>query len=586
MMRTHTCGELKQTDIDSEVTLCGWVHSNRDHGGLIFIDLRDRYGLSQIVFNPINKENHAIAEKLRREDVIQVSGTVIKRKEGMENPNLVTGQVEVDVHSLNILAKAETPPLEVDDRIVANDEMRLKYRYLDLRRPIMQENLKKRFKAAQVAREYLNNYDFMEIETPHLVKSTPEGARDYVVPSRVNPSKFYALPQSPQLYKQLLMIAGFDRYFQFARCLRDEDLRSDRQPEHTQIDLEMSFVEEKDIRDFVEGLFKEMTEKAFGVKIKEPFTVISFDEAMEKYGCDKPDLRFGLELTDVTSIVGDSDFSVFQNVVKSGGLVKCINPGHDFSRKEIDNLIEFAKKQGANGMAWMRVTDEGLESNIVKYFNDDVQKRLLERTKAKPGSVLMFIADKPGVTNDVLAELRKELGKRLELYDESEMKFCWVVDFPLFEWNEDENKWDSMHNFFSMPKKEHLKYLDEDPGKVYGDLFDLVLNGVELGSGSIRINQPDIQEKILSIIGFDKKDAEDSFGFLMDAYKYGGPPHGGMGLGFDRYIAMLTGTHDIREVIAFPKNKAAQCPMDGCPNPITQGQLKELHLKLDVVNTN
>ncbi len=586
MMRTHTCGELKQTDIDSEVTLCGWVHSNRDHGGLIFIDLRDRYGLTQIVFDPKNKENHATAEKLRREDVIQVRGTVIKRKEGMENPNLVTGQVEVDIHSLNILAKAETPPLEVDDRIVANDEMRLRYRYLDLRRPIMQENLKKRFIAAQAAREYLNNYEFMEIETPHLVKSTPEGARDYVVPSRVNPSKFYALPQSPQLYKQLLMIAGFDRYFQFARCLRDEDLRSDRQPEHTQIDLEMSFVEEKDIRDFVEGLFKDMTEKAFGIKIKEPFTVISFDEAMDKYGCDKPDLRFGLELTDVTSIVKDCDFSVFQNVIKSGGLVKCINPEHDFSRKEIDNLIEFAKKQGANGMAWMRVTDEGLESNIVKYFNEDVQKRLLERTKAKPGSVLMFIADKPGVTNYLLAELRKELARRLELYDESEMKFCWVVDFPLFEWNDDESKWDSMHNFFSMPKKEHIKYLDENPGKVYGDLFDLVLNGVELGSGSIRINQPDIQEKILSIIGFDKKDAKDSFGFLMDAYKYGGPPHGGMGLGFDRYIAMLTGTHDIREVIAFPKNKAAQCPMDGCPNPITQGQLKELHLKLDVVNTN
>lgn len=586
LKRTHKCSELRKEDLDKTVRLNGWVHNRRDHGGIIFIDLRDRYGLTQVVFDPqFDKTSHEQAEGLRREDVIAVEGVVYERKEGMENPNLKTGQIEVYVNKLEIVSKARTPPLEVDDRIVANEEQRLKYRYIDLRRPVMQKNLQLRHKVISSAREYFNNNDFMEIETPTLVRSTPEGARDFLVPSRVNAGKFYALPQSPQLYKQILMISGCDRYYQIAKCLRDEDLRADRQPEHTQFDFEMSFVDSEDVMQFTENLFKHVFKNAIDKDIEIPFERLTYEEAMSKYATDKPDLRYGLELTEVSEIVKNCDFSVFKDVVAKGGIVKAINPEQDMGRKDIDSLIDFCQSCGANGMAWMRVTENGLESNIAKYFNEDIKKRLIEATNAKPGSMLMFIADKKDAANKVIDQLRQELAKRLNLIDENVFKFAWITDFPLFSWDEDVEKWVPEHHMFSMPKQEHVELMDQDPGKVKGDLFDLVLNGVELGSGSIRIHDPKIQKKVMEVIGMDEKEAEQKFGFLLDAYQYGAPVHGGMGIGIDRMVVNMLCGNDIREVIAFPKNKAAQCPMDGSPNQVSNEQLKELHIKPDLVKS-
>ena len=575
MLRTHTCGELDKKDINNKIELAGWMHSRRDHGGLIFIDLRDRYGLTQIVFDPKhNKKTHSVAEHLRREDIVHINGNVRARGKGLENHKLKTGKIEVLVDSIEVIAKAATPPLEVDDRIEAGEEIRLKYRYLDLRRPIMQHRLLMRHKIAQSTREYFNKHNFLEIETPLLVKSTPEGARDYIVPSRVNLGKFYALPQSPQLYKQLLMISGCDRYYQLAKCLRDEDLRIDRQPEHTQIDFEMSFVKSDDIREFIEGLYKHIFKDILNIKL-DKFPVISYKESMDRFGTDKPDLRFALELTDVTDIVKKSDFEVFQKVEQ----VKCINPKKEFTRKELDEYIDFCQKNGAKGMAWMRVTDEGLESNIVKFFNNSLQKKLLERTKAKKSSVLMFIADKPKNVADTLSRLRLKLRDDLKLVKENDFKFCWVVDFPLFAWNEDGDRWEPEHHMFSMPKPEFVKDFEKKPKEVIGDLWDIVLNGTELGSGSIRVNDPSVQERIMKLIGLTKQEAEKKFGFLLHAYTYGAPPHGGMGLGFDRLVALMCGLQDIREIIAFPKNKAAQCPMDGSPSDVPEDHLKELHIK-------
>lgn len=577
--RTHNCNQLRKEDIGKEVKLNGWVQNRRDHGGLIFIDLRDRYGLTQIVFDPkIDADAHSQAESFRREDVLGAQGRVRARGEGLENPKLDTGQIEVEVTKIEMIGKAETPPLEVEDRVVANDDMRLKYRYIDLRRPVMQNNMLLRHKAAMAARNYFSDNGFLELETPMLVRQTPEGARDYVVPSRVNPGKVYALPQSPQLYKQILMISGFDRYFQMARCLRDEDLRQDRQPEHTQFDFEMSFVDSDDIMNFVEGLYKHIFKEVLGKDIETPFKRLTYEEAMARYGTDKPDIRFGLELTDVSAVVKGCDFQVFNQVIDAGGIVKCINPDKDFGRKEIDGLIDFSQKCGAKGMAWMRVTENGLESNIAKFFSDDIKKNLLDATGAKPGSVLMFIADKPKVANEILNQLRQELAKRMELIDDTVFRFCWTTDFPLFAW--DEGSWTPEHHMFSMPKNPEM--LDKDPGQVIGDLFDLVLNGIELGSGSIRIHDPAIQKKVMNVIGMSEEEANQKFGFLLEAYKYGAPVHGGMGLGFDRTVALMVGSHDIREVIAFPKNKAAQCPMDGSPSNIDSEALKELHMKFDI----
>ena len=580
LKRTNTCGELTKKSIKKKVVLSGWVSSSRDHGGIIFIDLRDRYGLTQVVFDPEHdKKTHKEAERLRREDVISVQGKVRARGKGLENPKLKTGEIEVLVDELEVLSKAETPPLEIDDRIEANEDLRLKYRYLDLRRPVMQKHLLMRHNAAQAAREYLNKNNFLEIETPILVRATPEGARDYIVPSRINPGKFYALPQSPQLYKQILMVSGCDRYYQMARCLRDEDLRQDRQPEHTQIDVEMSFVNAEDVIDMVEGLYKYMMKKVLNVDIKYEFPKISHKDAMDKYGCDKPDLRFGLELTDVTDIAKSSDFNVFNKAEK----VKCINPEDKFSRNEIDDLIDFAISIGSKGMAWMRVTEKGLESNIAKFFNKDTQKKLIEKTKAKKGTVLFFIADNEKNANEILSKIRVEVGKRLKLINEKEFKFCWVVDFPLFEWDEDESSWKPMHHIFTAPKNEHIEFLDKDPGKVRADLYDLVVNGIELGSGSIRETNPATQEKLMKVIGISHEQAQKKFGFLMESFKYGTPPHGGIGLGFDRIVAVMCGYNDIREVIAFPKNKDAECPMDGSPSSVDEKQLKELNIKMDLV---
>jgi len=581
MKRTHTCGELGKKDDKKAVCLQGWVNSRRDHGGVIFVDLRDRYGLTQVVFNPSCK-GFEQAEHLRREDCIEAHGKVRPRPKDMANPNMKTGEIEVNVDQLVILNKAEIPPLEVDDRIVASDDVRLKYRYLDLRRPVMQHHLAMRHKAAQAAREFLSSQDFLEIETPFLIKSTPEGARDYIVPSRVNPGKFYALPQSPQLYKQILMCSGMDRYFQLARCLRDEDLRADRQPEHTQIDLEMSFVEPNDVHTVVEGLMKAIWQKCLAYDLKTPFPKIPHKEAVEKYGTDKPDIRYELFLHDISTIVKEADFGVFKEVVAKGNVVKCIACPSDLPRKEIDRYIEFCQKLGAKGMAWMRYKDKKLESNIAKFFSPAIQEKLIAAVQPKDGSILMFIADTEKLTNQVLDKLRQELAKQLKLFDPKEFRFCWITDFPLFEWNEEEEKWDPAHHPFCMPKAEDMKYLETDPGKVYCTQYDMVMNGWELGSGSVRIHDAEIQERVMKVIGLSKKELEAKFGFLLEAFKYGAPPHGGIGIGFDRTVTLLLGLSDIREVIAFPKNKAAECPMDGSPGDVPEKSLKELHIKIDV----
>ncbi len=582
MKRTHTCGELRKGDVKKEVILQGWVQSRRDHGGLIFIDLRDRYGLTQVAFDPtINAESHKLADTLRREFVIEVHGKVRARPEGMANPNMATGDVEVICDKqLEILNKAETPPLEIEDRIAANEDMRLKYRYLDLRRPSMLNHFIVRHKAAMAAREFLAGQGFLEVETPLLIRSTPEGARDYIVPSRVNPGKAYSLPQSPQLYKQILMVSGFDRYFQVARCLRDEDLRADRQPEFTQIDIEMTFVEQEDVFKVIEGLMKHMFKQAISHDLKIPFQRLTYDESMKKYGCDKPDLRFGLELIDVTEVLKDSEFNVF----KSAPLIKCLNAKGcgSYSRTQLEELTALAVSLKAKGMIWIKVVGGKLESSVVKYITEKQQKELMEKTGAKDGDLLLLIADKPTVTNPVMAGLRNELGKRLKLYNPSEFKFCWIIDFPLYEWNEDEERFDAAHHIFTMPKAEDMHYLETDPSKVRAQCYDLVLNGIEVASGSIRIHRSDIQERVMKVIGLTHRDAEKKFGFLLEAFKYGAPPHGGIAPGFDRLVALMLGFNDIREVIAFPKNKSGECPMDGCPSEQDEKVLKENHIKFEV----
>ena len=579
MLRTHTCGELRKKDIKENITVCGWLQSSRDHGGIIFIDVRDRYGLTQIVFDPKhNKEAHKKAEKLGREYVLQVKGKVRARGKGLENPKLNTGDIEVLVDELNVLNKAEVPPIEVDDNKEASEDLRLKYRFLDLRRPMMQKRLDIRHKAAEATRKYLNSQSFMEIETPLLIRATPEGARDYIVPSRTMPGRFFSLPQSPQLYKQILMVSGCDRYYQLARCLRDEDLRADRQPEFTQIDLEMSFADEDDIMVMSEGLVKEIFKKGVGKNIKVPFQRMTYKEVMERYGSDKPDLRYGLELTDVTSLVHKSDFGVFKNAEQ----VKCINPEKDFSRKELDEYIDFCIKNGAKGMAWMKITDKGMESSVTKFFKPEMLKKIQKVANAKKG-VLMFIADTPKLVAEVLDRLRRKLADDLELYDKKELRFCWVTDFPLFEHDEESDSWVPMHHIFSMPHDKFVGKMEADPSVITGKLYDCVLNGVELGGGSVRIHKKDVQEEALKVIGMSYEEAKQRFGFLLDSFRYGAPPHGGLAFGFDRVVALMCGISDIREVIAFPKNKNAECPMDGCPSSVDDNQLKELRIKTDVI---
>ncbi len=586
MLRTHSCNDLTKKNLGEEVTLCGWTHARRDHGGIIFIDLRDRYGITQVVFDPSHdKESHKIAEALRREFVIQVKGKVRARKQGMENPNLNTGEIEVIADKLKILSEAETPPIEIDDRVKVNEEFRLKYRYLDLRKPSMQQNLILRHKVVTTVRNFLNKNDFIEIETPILAKSTPEGARDYLVPSRVHPGKFFALPQSPQLFKQLLMISGMDRYYQIARCFRDEDLRADRQPEFTQIDIEMSFIEEDDIIGICENLVREVWNKAIGREIKIPFPRITYDEAIERFGIDRPDTRFGLELINVTNIVKDSEFSVFTSQIKEGGIVKCINAKGcaGFSRKEIEEMTDYVAVYGAKGLAWMKMQEE-LESSIVKFFSDEIKEKLIEKTGAEKGDLLLFVSDKKhSVVNEALANLRNYLGKKLGLADENKFNFIWVTDFPLLEFDDELGRYVAVHHPFTMPKESDLELLDKEPARVKSKAYDLVLNGTELGGGSIRIHRLDIQKKIFEKLNISEEEANAKFGFLLEALSYGAPPHGGIAFGLDRLIAILAKRESIRDVIAFPKNKAAVSLVDMAPSEVSEEQLKELHIKLDIV---
>ena len=576
MLRTNNCGELRLKDIGKEVILTGWVNTVRDHGGVSFIDLRDKYGTTQIVVNNMDVS-------IGREYVIKVIGNIKKRDDDTYNPKIPTGEIDVVADKIEILNKSLVPPFEINDSVKVNEETRLKYRFLDLRNSKMQENLKVRHLASLAIRNYLSKENFVEVETPLLVRSTPEGARDYIVPSRVNPGKFYALPQSPQIYKQILMVGGLDRYFQFAKCLRDEDLRSDRQPEFSQLDVEMSFVEKEDIFEIAENALKNVFSEIYNKDLKIPFNKISYQDAITKYGTDKPDLRFDLKINDVTEIVKDSDFSVFKSVLEKGGKIKVLNPQMELGRNEYDAYITYAQSVGAKGMAWMKITKEGLDSNIVKYFSDDIQKKLLENFKT--GS-LLFIADEEQKALEISGKLRLKIAQDKNLIDNSKFNFVWVIDFPLFEFDKDDEFWKPAHHMFTMPKKDCLKYLEKenfDPSKVIADCYDLVLNGVEIASGSIRINDPVIQKKVMTVVNYSEDEIQEKFGFMLDAFKYGAPPHGGFAIGFDRLIAMLQGYSDIREVIAFPKTKSAESLLDGCPSQIKDKQLKELKLKLEII---
>jgi len=583
LTRTHYCGEVRASDIEKEVTLFGWVQNWRDHGGVIFIDLKDREGLVQIVFDPsVNEENHKAASKLRSQYCIGVKGTVRHRPEGTVNENLKTGEVEVVVKELKILSESDILPFQVEEYVNVSEEVRLKYRYLDLRKPRMQRNLITRYKAAFAVRKYLDKQGFIDIETPILTKSTPEGARDFLVPSRLSQGKFYALPQSPQLFKQLLMVSGFDRYYQITKCFRDEDLRADRQPEFTQIDLEMSFVSEEDVMEITEGILKSIFKETLGIDIKPPFKRIKYKEAMERFGSDKPDMRFGLELKNLTDIAKQTKFKVFNAVANSGGLVYGLNAKGciDFSRKEIDDLTEFVSIYGAKGLAWIKVKENELQSPIVKFFTKDEMDNILKALDAKTGDLLFFVADKPKVVYDSLGALRLEIAKKLKLADENEFNFTWVTDFPLFEFNEEENRFEAMHHPFTSPIEDDLQYLNTDPARVKARAYDITLNGVEIGGGSIRIHRSDVQEKMFKALNISDEDARIKFGFLIDALKFGAPPHGGIALGLDRIMTLILKEESIRDVIAFPKTQKGVCMLTDAPSDVEIKQLNELSIKV------
>jgi aspartyl-tRNA synthetase len=581
--RTHTCGELRASDVGKIVTLNGWVDRRRDLGGLIFIDLRDRYGKTQVVFSPQhNDQAYQIAKELKSEFVISVTGKVERRPKGAENPSLPTGEIDVLADEVQILSKSETPPFLIEDDINVSEELRLKYRYLDLRRPIMQSNLITRHRMAQVVRRYFDENGFIEIETSFLVKSTPEGARDFLVPSRLHPGKFYALPQSPQLYKQILMVAGFDRYFQIVRCFRDEDLRADRQPEFTQIDVEMSFVTEEDVFNIVEGLIFRLMKEIKGIEIQLPFPRIPYVEAIEKYGTDKPDLRFDLEIVNATDIFKTTEFKVFREAIENGGVICGLNlPGcANFSRKQIDELTNFVKDLGAGGLVHFKVENGEVESPVAKYFTKISLQKLKERMNSRDGDLMILISDQPQKVYSILGSLRLEMGRRLNLIDEEQFKFAWIVDFPLLEWDEEENRWVSVHHPFTSPKLEDLHLLDSDPGKVRARAYDLVLNGNEIAGGSIRIHDAELQRKIFKLLGITDEEARKKFGFLLEAFKYGAPPHGGIAFGFDRLVMLFTGMKSIRDVIAFPKTSSALSLMDEAPSEVDPKQLDELHIQV------
>ncbi len=587
LKRTCLCAEPTAADVGKELTLMGWVDTIRNHGGINFVVLRDISGIIQVVFDAGNPELAEKADTLGREYVIAVKGVLRKRSEETVNPKLKTGEVELRVTELRILNEAETPPFMIDDDVDVNEEMRLKYRYLDLRRPVMQNNLKLRHRVTQIARSYFDENGFMEIETPVLIKSTPEGARDYLVPSRVHPGHFFALPQSPQIYKQLLMLSGMDRYIQIAKCFRDEDLRADRQPEFTQIDLEMSFVNEDDVMTVNEGFMKRVFKEILGIDIELPLPRLTWQEAMDRFGSDKPDTRFGMELVDLSDICEGSGFKTFADVVKKGGSVRAINGkglGDKLSRRDHDSLVDFVKTYHAKGLAWIDVTETELKSPITKFFTDDEIKMILERTGAEPGDTILFVADKNAVVYQALGALRLELARRFDLIDKSKFNLLWVTDFPLFEYSEEERRYVAMHHPFTMPKDEDIDKLDTDPGSVRAKAYDIVLNGVELGGGSIRIYNNEIQNKMFEKLGFTKEDAEERFGFLLTAFKYGTPPHGGMAYGLDRFIMLLTGASSIRDVMAFPKVKDSSELMSQAPGTVEEKQLRELHLAIKDYN--